>query len=192
MSGARTVLSATGPSTQPRRFSRMQSRSARQAICVPAFTCRRIRPLHPDPHPSGHSDQPGESIRQGRPARPFLAATGPLARPLVTEVTISRLQRRPPRPLHRPPRRRLSRRPADDGVRLPGHAEGRSPMTVTVLRKLEVPALPVQPTATRSPAILSRCERPGGVPSHSRHSKHIPRRRHTFEDVNPAIAKFDP
>ena len=49
-------------------------------------------------------------------------------------------------------------------------------MTVTVLRKLEVPALPVQPTATRSPAILSRCERPGGVP-------HTPATANTFHGV---------
>ena len=73
MSGARTVLSAPGPSTHL-DVSKPQSRSARQAICVPAFTCRRIKSLHRDPHPSGQADQPGESIRQGRaiqrPGRP--------------------------------------------------------------------------------------------------------------------------
>jgi hypothetical protein len=111
--------------------SKTQSRSARQAICVPTFSCRRIKPFHRDPHPSGQSDQPGESIRQSRPLRrswrppPVDAAARNSADDFKSPTP-------PSRPLHRLSPRRLPRRAADDGVSGSSDVERRPPVPVTL------------------------------------------------------------
>src|SRR5258708_5224964 len=51
----------------------------------------------------------------------------------------------PRRPLDCPPRRRLSRGAADDGVRLACDKEGRAPVVTVTLGELKIPALPRHP-----------------------------------------------
>jgi hypothetical protein len=65
-----------------------RERRQRLAICVPAFTCRRINPLHRDRSPLGDSvTSQGSQLGEVDTRKALRGRHRPLARPLLTPLT---------------------------------------------------------------------------------------------------------